>query len=147
MVISGLALALMASPIGASLAGFSEQVRSKVSQLGVLDHYLVFSIFLALIHSAIEEYYWRWFVYGTLRRLLSVRPAAAIAGVAFASHHIVVLGQYFPLAWTLILGLAVAAGGTLWCLMVERQRTLVGAWVSHVLVDLAILWIGYRMLF
>ncbi len=31
--------------------------------------------------------------------------------------------------------------------MFEHQRTLTGAWISHVVVDLAILWVGYRLLF
>jgi len=143
----GATLALAASPLGDSLAEFSAQVRLKVGQLGVLEHYLAFSLFLAFVHSGIEEYYWRWFVYGALRRLWSGRPAAAIASVAFASHHVVILSQYFSGLWTVALGLAVAAGGYLWCLMFERQRTLMGVWLSHVLVDLAILWVGYRMLF
>lgn len=147
VLVCGVTLALNASPIGDSLAGFTERIRMKVSQLGVMENYLAFSLFLAIVHSAIEEYYWRWFVFGTLRQLWSFRPAAAIAGVAFASHHVVILSQYFSVIWTVILGLMVAAGGYLWCLLVERQRTLMGAWLSHVLVDLAILWVGYQMLF
>jgi len=143
----GAGLLLMASPVGGSLTGFADHVRLKVSQLGVLEHYLAFSLFLAFVHSAIEEYYWRWFVYGILRRLMSVQPAAVLAGLAFASHHVIILSQYFSLTWAVVLGLAVAGGGYAWCLMIERQRTLMGAWLSHVLVDLAILWIGYRMLF
>lgn len=146
-LMSGIGLALMASPLGSSLEAYSPQIRLKVTQLGVLDHYLLFGFFLAFIHSAIEEYYWRWFVFGTLRRLMSRRPAAVLAGLAFASHHFVILGQYFSPAWTVLLGAGVAAGGTAWCLLFERQRTLVGVWCSHVLVDLAVLWVGYRMLF
>ena len=146
-LVFGATLALSASPLGDSLAGFAEQVRLKVGQLGVLEHYLAFSLFLAFVHSAIEEYYWRWFVYGTLKRLCSRRPAAVLASLAFASHHMVILSQYFSAIWTVALSLMVAVGGYVWCLMVERQRTLMGAWLSHVLVDLAILWVGYRLLF
>lgn len=147
LLVGALAVGLTLSPLGEALFAFRSQVRAQVGQFGVLDHYLAFSLFLSLAHSGLEEYYWRWFVFGTLRRLWSRHPAAAIAGVAFASHHVVVLSQYFSVSWTVLLSLAVAGGGYLWCLMVERQRTLMGAWVSHVLIDLAILWIGYRMLF
>jgi membrane protease YdiL (CAAX protease family) len=146
-VVGGLGLALMASPLGETLGEYTVQIRLKVTQLGVIDHYVAFSLFLALVNAAIEEYYWRWFVFGTLRRLISLRPAAILASLAFASHHVVVVGQYFSLPWTVVMSLAIAAGGYLWCRMVAHQRTLVGAFVSHVLIDLAILWIGYRMLF
>lgn len=147
LVVGAAAVGLTLSPLGEALSDFSPQVRAQVGRFGVLDHYLAFSLFLSLVHSGIEEFYWRWFVYGTLRRLWSRHPAAIIAGVAFASHHVVILSQYFSAGWTAILSLGVACGGYLWCLMVERQRTLMGAWASHVLVDLAILWVGYRMLF
>ena len=137
----------MEGPLGEAVIAQAEQIRLKVFQLGVLDHYLAFALFLSLVHSAIEEYYWRWFVFGTLRRLLSPQPAAVLSALAFASHHVVILSQYFPLPIALLFGFAVALGGYMWCLMYERQRSLVGVWVSHVILDLVIFWIGYRMLF
>jgi len=146
-VLAAAGLALMEGPLGEAVIAQAEQIRLKVFQLGVLDHYLAFALFLSLVHSAIEEYYWRWFVFGTLRRLLSPQPAAVLSALAFASHHVVILSQYFPLPIALLFGFAVALGGYMWCLMYERQRSLVGVWVSHVILDLVIFWIGYRMLF
>ena len=140
-------LALMASPLGELIMAHSEQVRLKVGQLGVMEHYLAFALVLSFVHSGIEEIYWRWFVFGTLRRLLSIRVAAVLASLAFASHHVVILGQYFPLPWAIVLGLTVALGGYMWCLMYQRQRTLMGAWMSHILLDLLFFWIGHQMLF
>jgi membrane protease YdiL (CAAX protease family) len=140
-------LLLMEGPLGETVMANAEQIRHKVFQLGVLDHYLAFALVLSFVHSAMEEFYWRWFVFGTLRRLLSTHPAAILAALAFASHHVVILGQYFPLPIALLFGLAVAFGGYMWCLMYQRQRTLVGAWILHVILDLVIFWVGYRMLF
>jgi membrane protease YdiL (CAAX protease family) len=147
VVVGGLGLLLMASPLGESLYAYTGEVRTKVVQLGILENYITFSLFLAFVNAAIEEYYWRWFVFGTLCRLVSAGTAAILSGLAFASHHVVVVSQYFSVTWTIVMGLAIALGGYLWCRMVERQRTLVGAFVSHVVIDLAILWVGYQMLF
>jgi membrane protease YdiL (CAAX protease family) len=140
-------LTLMQGPLGETVMSHAAQIRSKVEQLGILQHYFGFALFLSFIHSAMEEFYWRWFVFGTLRRLTSLQPAAILGSLAFASHHVVILGQYFTWPIALLFGLAVAAGGYMWCLMYERQRTLVGVWVSHVILDLLIFWVGYRMLF
>jgi hypothetical protein len=69
-----------------------------------------------------------------------------LAAGAFAAHHVVVASTFFGLAAGLLLGGSVAVGGLLWSLMLARQGTLAGAWVSHVLVDLGLAWIGYRLL-
>ena len=138
---------LYQTPVKEALFSFAPQIRLKVTQLGVLDHYLAFALFLSIIHSGLEEYYWRWFVYGNLRSVTSVPLAGLIGSIAFASHHFVIVTQYVSLPWAVLGALAVAWGGAVWCLMFERQKTLAGAWLSHVLADLIIFWFGYRMLF
>lgn len=145
-LLSAAGLALMHTSLGDAVMANADQVRLKVTQLGVADHYLAFALFLSFLHSGMEEIYWRWFVFGTLNRLLSFQAAAILGSLAFASHHVVILSQYFPWPLASAFGLAVAIGGYLWCWMYRRQGTLTGAWVSHILLDLAILWVGYRMI-
>jgi membrane protease YdiL (CAAX protease family) len=148
LLLGGIIVVLwLLSPLGDAAQAAAPRVREKVADLGLLDVYVPFSIFLALLHSFIEEFYWRWFVYGGLRRLLPVATAQILAGLAFSAHHLVILGAYFPL-WLALLGTAgVAAGGVFWCRLYERQGSLAGAWISHVLVDVAILAIGYHLIF
>lgn len=140
-------LLVMRTQLGAELLAFAPRIRDKVAQLGVLDHYVAFALFLSFAHSGIEELYWRWFVFGRLREVLSLPLALVIASLAFTSHHVVIMAQYVSLSWVIAGTGAVALAGAAWCLMYERQKTLTGAWLSHILVDLAVLWIGYRMLF
>ena len=148
LILGGFIVALwLLSPLGEAVAAAAPRGREKIVELGLLDVYIPFSIFLALLHSFIEEVYWRWFVYGGLRRLLPVATAQVVAGVAFAAHHLVVLGAYFPLWLALLAAAGVAAGGIFWCRLYQRQGSLAGAWISHVLVDVAVLAIGYRLIF
>ena len=150
-VISGLlivaaTLVLMKTPIADIVIGGTSNIKIKAEQLGILNHYWSFAIFLSVIHSFIEEYYWRWFVYGLLRKFLTITAAVFLGGIAFAAHHVVVLTQYFPLFWAFVFGGAVGFGGIIWSLMLEKQRTLVGAWISHMIVDFGIMTIGYQIL-
>lgn len=140
-------LVLYQTPLATVVEAHADQIRHKATQLGILDHYVAFALFLAVAHSGLEEYYWRWFLFGSLRSSLSLATAASIAGLAFAAHHVVVLLQYFPVPLAILGSGAVALGGVIWCLMYERQGTLTGAWLSHALADLAVLWVGYRLLF
>ena len=142
-----IAVLLWQTPLRPALLAFAPQIRLKVEQLGVLDHYIAFALFLSIIHSGLEEYYWRWFVFGNLRHIVGLGSAVTIGSLAFASHHFVILTQYVSLPWAVLGTLAVAFGGAVWCLMLEREKTLSGAWLSHILADLVVLGVGYQMLF
>ncbi len=139
--------AVSATPLWAVAEQAEPDISERASQLGFLDHYILFALFLSIIHAAIEEVYWRGFLYSQMARVFPAGRAVLLASIAFTSHHIVVLWQYFPLMWVLILSLAVFTAGCVWCIMFGRQRSLVGAWVSHMMVDFAVMAMGYRILF
>ena len=46
----------------------------------------------------------------------------------------------------MILSLLVASGGAIWAIQYRRCRLVSGPWISHMLVDLAILGIGYDLI-
>lgn len=142
-----LMLGLMQTPLGEIVATSSENIRNKARELGILEYYWPFALFLSVIHSLIEEYYWRWFVFGHLREVLTTSSAHVLAGLSFAAHHVVVATQFFPIGWGVLLGGLAGAGGILWSLMYEKQQTLMGAWICHLIVDLGILAIGHKILF
>jgi membrane protease YdiL (CAAX protease family) len=129
------------------IRGSSERIRIKVQTLGILDHYWSFGLFLAVMHSLIEEYYWRWFVFGRLKEVARPISAHLLAGASFSAHHVIVATQFFPLIWGTVLGLLVGVGGIIWSMMYEKQQTLAGAWISHLIADLGIPSIGHKLLF
>ena len=103
--------------------------------------FLAWGIFIAAANSLIEEYYWRWFVFGQLRRRWPLAAAVTVASLAFMAHHVILLGTF--LGWTSplvpVFSLAVAVGGGVWCWLYHRSGSLIGPWLSHVLVDAAII--------
>ncbi len=111
--------------------------------------YLVIGFFICVLHSLLEEYYWRWFVFGWLRRYVPLAWAIALSSVAFMAHHVVILYVYFPGRFWLLavpFSLGVAVGGAVWAWLYHRTGSLLTPWVSHVLVDAGILLVGYDML-
>ena len=125
-------------------------IQEKVVQLEIatVSRFAAVGIFYALFHSLLEEYYWRWFVFGRLRRLIPVGMAILISAAAFALHHIIVLWHYFSHAPLVVMLFAagVAIGGALWGALYHRSGSLVGPWLSHLLVDAAIFSIGMHMM-
>ena len=126
-----------------------EAIVKKVVGFGIHNwpQYAALGVFYSLVHSLLEEYYWRWFVFGQLRRLTSVGTAIAVSSLGFMAHHVVVLSHYFGLLSvpTLMFSLAVAAGGAFWAWLYHKSDSLYGPWLSHLLVDAAIFIVGYEM--
>ena len=124
-------------------------IRAKVTGAGLnsLVAYAAVGVFYSLLHSLLEEYYWRWFVYGQLRRWTSLFTANVISSIGFMAHHVLVLGFYFGFTnpATYVLASCIAIGGAAWAWLYQRSGSLVGSWLSHMLVDAAIFVIGYDL--
>lgn len=134
---------------GKSLASARQEIRDKLVQFGVGGPlgYVALAAFYSVIHSFLEEYYWRWFVFGRLRDPMRWKTAVVVASVGFMGHHVIVLGTFFgwlsPATW--VFSLAVAAGGAFWAWLYHRSRSLLGPWMSHLLIDAAIFIVGYDL--
>jgi membrane protease YdiL (CAAX protease family) len=132
-----------------ALAAAIVEVQQKVAGLGI-DAWWKFAalgIFYALVHSLLEEYYWRWFVFGELRRLMSFWPAASVSSLGFMAHHVILLGVYFGFdaPMTYFFAICVAIGGMIWAWLYDRTGSLYGPWLSHLAVDAGIFFIGWDM--
>ncbi|MBC8356854.1 MAG: CPBP family intramembrane metalloprotease [Planctomycetes bacterium] len=126
-----------------------EAIREKIIGIGLntLPKYIAASLFYAFIHSLMEEYYWRWFVFRRLKEFASLPTAIAISSLGFMAHHVIVLAVYF--GWTspatYLFSAAVAIGGAVWAWIYQKSESLYGPWLSHLLVDAAIFTVGYNL--
>jgi membrane protease YdiL (CAAX protease family) len=126
-----------------------EPIRDRLFGYGLtsLPTYVLFGLFVSLIHSFMEEYYWRWFVFGQLKRFSPLWVAIVLSSFGFMLHHVVILSVYFGW-WTLpsvAFSLAVAVGGAVWAWIYHHTGSLYGPWLSHLLVDVAIFVVGYDL--
>jgi len=140
---------LLLKPFGL-FAEANVELQKKIEGFG-LDSIWAFAglaLFYSLFHSFLEEYYWRWFVFGQLRQWSSFSIAMIVSSLGFMAHHVIVLAVYFgwdsPL--TYLLSLSVAVGGAVWAWIYDRTQTLYAPWLSHLIVDAGIFLLGYEIL-
>ena len=120
----------------------------KASVYGLRNHFFLFAVFLCVVNSGMEEYYWRWFIFGEFRQLVSIPLAAVLSSVSFTLHHIVVLFVYIPdLAMVALFNLGVFTGGLIWAGLYQRFSSFWAIWLSHLIVDVGIMMIVYKILF
>ncbi len=133
------------------LAESATMIRAKAQSFGMGSPaaFIAGAALLSLVHSLLEEYYWRWFVFGGLRRYMPVAAAIAVSAVAFTAHHVVLLASFFG-GLTLpavLFSLCVAIGGAAWALIYQRSGSLLGPWSSHAMIDAGIFVVGFDLLF
>ncbi len=130
--------------------GARQAIVQKVMDLGFATPlaFLGLGTFYVVLHSFLEEYYWRWFVFRGLAEQMTWGWAVVISSVGFMAHHVLVLASYF--GWlslaTWFFSACVAVGGAFWAWLYHRGGSLRAPWLSHAIVDAAIFLIGYQML-
>ena len=125
----------------------AERLVEKVEALGIIDYYWVMAVFISLGNALFEEYYWRGFLVSELGERLRSRWAVMLAaGGLFGLHHI------FALTWlgepplvALAVGATTVAGGA-WAYLRASGRSIIDCYVSHLLADFAIMWVGWDVL-
>jgi len=133
----------------AAFSAAAAKIQEKIARFGIdaTWKYAVLAVFYSLVHSLLEEYYWRWFAFGQLRGLVPIGPAILVSALAFTGHHVIVLNEFFRelpwLAWLFSAGVAV--GGVFWAWLYERTGSLYAIWLSHLVIDAGIFWIGYDL--
>lgn len=138
---------------GEMAATAAEAITVKLADfhLDTLSRYVVAALLISFLHSWLEEVYWRAFVYGRLCRLTSARWSLLIGAAGFAAHHVVVIAVYLGDASVIVLALMslpVFLGGALWCQLYRTTgNRLLAPWISHICLDLAIMAVGYDLVF
>jgi uncharacterized protein len=99
-------------------------------------------------NAVLEEYVWRWFVFRKCEALVRISWLAVLLSAAlFTVHHVLALAAQFDWMITLAASAGVFLGGAVWSWCYLRYRSIWPGFVSHVIVDIAIFAIGWRLLF
>jgi len=126
------------------------QAKLQEFDLATPARYVLGGLFLSVVHSLFEEYYWRWYVFGNLERLMPLGWAVVISALGFMAHHVIVLAFYFPgrsFSVALPLSLCIAGGGVAWAWLYHRSGSIYAPWLSHMIIDASIMVVGYDLLF
>ncbi len=126
-----------------------EMVRGQAAESGIDNKlvYLGFGLYLCMINSLLEEYVWRWFVFRHCETLVGGPVAIALSAALFTVHHVLALSAQFDWLVTALASAGVFIGGAVWSWCYLRFRSIWPGYVSHLIVDVTILIIGWHLLF
>jgi uncharacterized protein len=124
-----------------------DAMRNLLEQNGMAraSRFLLAAVWLCVVNSLLEEYAFRWFI-TTRIEALTTRGTSVLSGLAFTLHHVVVLVAILPFATAWIASFGVFCGGLVWTWLYRRCGSVWPGWLSHALVDAAIMWVGWQAL-
>ncbi len=117
------------------------------SGIGTPLTFFAFMAYISLINALLEEYVWRWFVFRQWERLTPRRWAIVLAALSFTLHHVFALLLQMPVVPAALAAGGVFIGGVVWTWLYEHYRSVWPAYVSHLIVDVAIFALGGWLLF
>ena len=146
VVMAALIVTVSLGPLAGLWHDATPQIAAKVAEFH-LDSpatYLLGALAISVLHSLLEELYWRRMVFGGLLGRVPTVAAHLLAGLAFAGHHIVIAGVYAGWSAGVALGLLVGAAGVAWSVLARRHGGLISAWIAHGCCDAALLALGWH---
>ncbi len=125
-------------------------IRAKATEVGITSPllYLIGCVYWSFINSLVEECTWRGFVVSRCKVLFPNAIAVILAALFFTTHHSIALYGYTH-SWSIVLlgSLGVFIAGIVWAWCYDRYQSIAPGYISHILADIAIAFVGYQLLF
>ncbi len=112
------------------------------NKLDTPQRFLLAAAWLSLVNALLEEYSFRWFI-TTRWATLAPRQAIWLSAASFAAHHLIVLLNYLAWPVALMATAGIFIGGLLWTWLYRRTGSIWPGYVSHAIVDIAVMSIGW----
>jgi|GEM_PF-4299664 len=150
-IVSGLALCAAIFFLTQVLIEFirpeAESIYRTLSVLGLTENFLLYSAGIIVLNSLVEEFFWRYSIYGGLKSFFSMPVAAVVSSIGFAgSHMLYFIGLFDSLMIITFLTAASFVFGCFWVWLYEKTRSIPHVWINHMLVNLPLFYVEYLII-
>ena len=125
----------------------SENISEKLGNTASItaQNIIFIGLFIIIINSFLEEFFWRGFAFNELDKLMKPWQAHLITGLAFSFHHVVFYYNWFdPIIFSLVtIGLILYA--IFMNLFFKRFHDLLSCWFIHAIVDIVQIGIAFSI--
>ncbi len=122
------------------LSGITKSLTSKI---GVdKDNFLFVALYISLVNSLLEEFFFRGFAFTTLLKSSSRTFAYIFSALAFSLYHVSVMIGWFGLPLYSLILISLFAGGLIFNYAREKSGNIYIPWMIHMFANFAINGIG-----
>ena len=125
-------------------SGIADSLKRDVGVTG--ENFLFVSLYISLVNSFLEEFFFRGFTFTNLKTLWGRGAAYCFSAALFSLYHVAMMGGWFsPLLFLLVM-LGLGAGGVIFNYLNEKMDTIYCSWLAHMFANFAINTIGFTLL-
>jgi uncharacterized protein len=122
---------------------FSSVVSGLEEQLGVnASNFIFVAVYISLVNSLLEEYFFRGIAFIELKQLTSRRFAYVFSALMFALYHVAMLIGLFDWYLIVLMLVALIVGGFIFNYINEKEESILASWTVHLFANLAINTVG-----
>ena len=123
---------------------FSNVTSSLTEGMGITaDNFLWVALYISVMNSFLEEFFFRGFGFITLKKYVSAKFAAFFSPVLFAFYHVgMMIGMFHPAALALML-VGLVIGGLIFGALNDRLGNIYPSWLVHMAANVAINTVGF----
>ena len=123
---------------------FSAVTTSLTSGMGITaDNFLYVAIYISIMNSFLEEFFFRGFGFITLKKYVNLKFAYLYSPVLFAIYHVGMLVNMFHPAVLLLLMLGLIVGGLIFNALNDKFGNIYPSWFVHMAANFAINTVGF----
>ena len=123
---------------------FSGVTSSLTSGMGITaDNFVWVAIYISIMNSFLEEFFFRGFGFITLKKYVSVKFAYFFSPVLFAVYHVGMLVGMFHPAVLVLLMFGLIVGGLIFNALNDKLGNIYPSWFVHMAANFAINTIGF----
>lgn len=127
-----------------SIIDFSNVTSSLTSGMGITaENFLYVSLYISLMNSFLEEFFFRGYGFITLKKYTSRRFAYIFSSVIFAIYHVGMLVDMFNIWTSILLLVGLIIGGCIFNYLNEANDNIYPSWFVHMFANFAINTIGF----
>lgn len=119
-------------------------ILERTSQGGVsAENFLYVSIYIALVNSMLEEFFFRGYAFLNLKKITSRRFAYILSAALFAVYHFGMLGAGATIMVSLVALVLLFISGLILNALNEHSGSILTSWLLHMCANLAINAVGF----
>lgn len=123
---------------------YSNVTSSLTSGMGITaDNFIYVSLYISLMNSFLEEFFFRGYGFITLKKYTSRGFACVFSSTLFAVYHVgMMVGMFSPVLLALLL-LGLIVGGCIFSYLNEANGNIYSSWFTHMFANFAINTVGF----